>query len=269
MFPAGTAIDTSSAANGEILATTNDGATALLPADGVIYLLTPTPQPTFTPAAKPPAAHTSTAADLITLSGKVYKNARPFRPEPDGINYAFEGGVVKIPFTDLPDTIRKQYQYDPSKARKFAEEDAAAQQHLAEAQAESELATQRVKETADFLAQNECLMVVKIRQVTDEGALVDASTAYSATKERTKDVSTGLERRYTTESYQETEWAKLDEPVFIYGLETGHVDGDVWEGKVWFVGSKRYTTVLGATKTVRAYTASKEQASHTLSVATH
>ena len=48
-----------------------------------------------TPAPSP------TPATLTTLSGHTYKQARVFRVEPDGINYVFAGGMVKIPFTEL------------------------------------------------------------------------------------------------------------------------------------------------------------------------
>ena len=62
-------------------------------------------------------------ADLTTLSGHVYKAARPGTVEPDGITYFYAGGVSKIPFTDLPEAVRKQYGYDPTKAAAFAAAD--------------------------------------------------------------------------------------------------------------------------------------------------
>lgn len=107
----------------------------------------PGPAPTVRPAVSKP--HTAAAAppvdptpDLVTVSGKRYKHARVGTVDPDGINYFFDGGVVKIPFTDLPEGIRKQYGYDPKAAAAFAAQDAAVQQSLAETAASQELAVQ-------------------------------------------------------------------------------------------------------------------------------
>jgi hypothetical protein len=72
------------------------------------------------------------AADLTTLSGRTYKQARVMRVEPDGINYMFAGGIVKIPFTDLPEAVRKLYGYDPKQAAAFSEADAEAQRAASE-----------------------------------------------------------------------------------------------------------------------------------------
>ncbi len=80
------------------------------------------PRPTATPF-----------PDLVTLSGKAYRQARVFRVEPDGITYMFAGGMVKIGFADLPEATRKQYGYDPRKAATFEETDGAMQDAAARA----------------------------------------------------------------------------------------------------------------------------------------
>jgi hypothetical protein len=47
------------------------------------------------------------ADDFKTLNGKEYKNVTTSRVEPDGIGVRFSGGIVKIPFTELPKEVRE------------------------------------------------------------------------------------------------------------------------------------------------------------------
>ena len=81
---------------------------------------------------------TDSTTDLVTVSGRLYKHARVGSVDPDGITYFFDGGVAKIPFTDLPDAIRKQYGYDPKQASAFAAQDEVLQQRLADNAAAAE-----------------------------------------------------------------------------------------------------------------------------------
>ena len=106
---------------------------------GIALAQSPRPVPSSTPA--PP--------DLVTLSGQTYKAARVFRVEPDGITYAYTGGLSKIPFTDLPEAIRKQYGYDPAKAAAFASADDAQQATLAQAAHADAMAAQRQSRALD------------------------------------------------------------------------------------------------------------------------
>lgn len=153
-YPIGTRVDAVPAANGLVKVTTEDGATALVPAAGVIYGPKPTPVPTVRPGSAAPRVESTDdgAADLTTLSGKTYKQAVVFRVEPDGINYMFAGGMVKVPFGDLPEEVRKQFAYDPKKAAAFAAQDAAEQQRYV-AQAKAQVEAARLKEQAAEAAQ--------------------------------------------------------------------------------------------------------------------
>lgn len=261
-YPVGTPVEVVPMPRGQVRVTVQDGATALLPADSVRYIPTPIPKPTATPPATKSDIMPADAgtADLKTISGQIYKSARVFRVEPDGINYTFAGGMVKIPFTDLPEAIRKQYGYNPEKARKYAEQDAAVQQQLTDSQAAAMQATAQAKDREDALAKLEFYMVAKIRQVTDGGALVDAAVAQEVLRTRRVDTSTKLMRGHTTSTVKETDLVPLKEPVFIYGISKDYVDGDTLSGSAWLVGSYRYNTVAGAAKSVRAYANSKELA---------
>jgi hypothetical protein len=60
--------------------------------------------------------------DFKTISGKEYKNATVSRVEPDGIVVRFSGGIVKTPFTDVSDELRRKYNYDRDAAKQFAAE---------------------------------------------------------------------------------------------------------------------------------------------------
>lgn len=58
----------------------------------------------------------STIPDLTTTTGKIYKRFEVLRIEPDGLNIMHSGGVAKVPFEELSDSIQKKYGYDPAKA---------------------------------------------------------------------------------------------------------------------------------------------------------
>ena len=56
------------------------------------------------------------ADDFKTIGGKERKNVKVSRVEPDGIVISFSGGIVKLPFTELPEDVQKEYGYDSSAA---------------------------------------------------------------------------------------------------------------------------------------------------------
>jgi hypothetical protein len=70
------------------------------------------------------SASLTLADDIKTINGKEYKNATVTRVEPDGILLKFSGGVVKIPFTELPKELQEKYHYNPEASQKFAAESA-------------------------------------------------------------------------------------------------------------------------------------------------
>ena len=55
------------------------------------------------------------SADITTLDGKTYKDARVIGVEADGVQVSFHEGVVKVPFDQLPQELQRQYGYDPAK----------------------------------------------------------------------------------------------------------------------------------------------------------
>jgi hypothetical protein len=86
------------------------------------------------------------ADDIKTNSGKVFKNATVSRVEPDGILIRFSGGIVKVPFADLPEQVRKQYLYDSQKASTYASEQAAIVQQTNQMIEESNMQRREAKQ---------------------------------------------------------------------------------------------------------------------------
>src|SRR5439155_22388627 len=60
------------------------------------------------------------SADITTLDGKTYKDARVTGVEADGVHISFREGVVKVPFDQLPQELQRQYGYDPAKTTGIA-----------------------------------------------------------------------------------------------------------------------------------------------------
>ena len=77
------------------------------------------------------------------------------------------------------------------------------------------------------------------------------------------EVNTSLDKLAKKMDLQITQVTKdgaLCGSVFIYGLSEGMADRDWWSGTVYPAGFYEYTTVLGASKKIRAYAISKEMA---------
>ncbi len=55
------------------------------------------------------------SADITTLDGKTYKDARVTGVEANGVHITFREGVVEVPFDQLPQELQRQYGYDPAK----------------------------------------------------------------------------------------------------------------------------------------------------------
>jgi len=60
------------------------------------------------------------SADITTLDGKIYKDAKVTGVEADGVHISFRDGVVKVPFNQLPPELQRQYGYNPVKTAGIA-----------------------------------------------------------------------------------------------------------------------------------------------------
>ena len=203
-----------------------------------------------------------TPSDLTTLSGKTYKQARVFRVEPDGVNYMFAGGIVKIPFTDLSETIRKQYGYDPKAANTFARAEAAAQAQSAEQSAgvDPDLQNKRLAQigaaTNQQLRDDEAAKQTRLASLAGEIARKGMYIRATVLQVLDSGVLVSFRVRFGQSGWPEQDEA---EPMYVAGLNN-LADSDTWEGAVFPFGKFRYDSIGGSTKTIRGYALSAADA---------
>jgi hypothetical protein len=63
------------------------------------------------------------SADITTLDGKTYKDARVTGVEADGVHITFREGVVKVPLDQLPQELQRRYGYAPAKTTELHNDD--------------------------------------------------------------------------------------------------------------------------------------------------
>ena len=117
----------------------------------------------------------------------------------------------------------------------------------ATANTEKRLAAER--NMMEAIKKSELQVTATIRQVFPDGALADVeATTPEAAKKPTEKRN---KQNRPDEQLQN---------IFIAGLgiSDGLVDGDHWKGSIWLAGSRQYTAVTGATKTVRRFALSPE-----------
>jgi hypothetical protein len=112
------------------------------------------------------------ADDFKTIDGKEYKNAKVSRVEPDGIVITFSGGIVKLPFIELPGDVQKKYGYDSQAAATYTAEEnrrlaALAQQRQAEAQKRAEEREKYWSEQTQIKSQREA-EIQRQQRATDQ-----------------------------------------------------------------------------------------------------
>ena len=61
---------------------------------------------------------------LTTLSGTTYQNCRIVKVTPESITVMHDAGVTRVSFENLGEAWRRQFNYDPAKARAYAQEEA-------------------------------------------------------------------------------------------------------------------------------------------------
>jgi len=112
---------------------------------------------------------TGVGESLTDLSGKKYNNTKVTAVEPDAIVISHEAGVAKIPFTQLPEEIRKKHGYDPMKAEAFArsreKEQALA---MAEAVKKAEMAKKAEEENRSYSGLPRVKGVLTIREIESD-----------------------------------------------------------------------------------------------------
>jgi hypothetical protein len=63
------------------------------------------------------AVTASLADDIVTIDGQKYESVTDLEIKPDGIIFSLNPkngiGIIKVPFSNLPDNLKKKYNYDP------------------------------------------------------------------------------------------------------------------------------------------------------------
>ena len=65
-------------------------------------------------AAVPPGSN-----DLVTADGRIFRNVRVWKSEPDGVTIHHDDGLTKLEFPVLPEDWQKTYGYDPEAAAAY------------------------------------------------------------------------------------------------------------------------------------------------------
>jgi len=206
---------------------------------------------------------------ITTLSGTVYERCKITRIEPDGISVMYAKGIAKIPFTDLPEEYQKEHGYDPERAEEYSH--AAARSRADARQRQQELA-QRAQQRAEYeAAHKEAMNSIKksaveltgrVSQITENGALIaDAKMPHRYQEEI---VTPGFRpmdgnRQFVTKT-KYVSVANDYEPIFVIGAGSGFTDGAGWKATVYPAGTYKYTSVMGAGKTVKCFALSPEDA---------
>lgn len=86
----------------------------------------PAPGATNTAFEAGPAGQPSLPKTVRTRDGRTFENVELFRAEPDGLLIVYYGpaskGIAKLAFMDLPDDIRRAFNYDSSRAEQFRQD---------------------------------------------------------------------------------------------------------------------------------------------------
>jgi hypothetical protein len=98
------------------------------------------------------SASIALADDFKTTDGREYKNAKASRVEPDGIVITFSGGIVKLPFIELPGDVQKKYGYNSTAAAAYSAEENQKQSALAQQRKADE--QQRIEERQKYWSEH-------------------------------------------------------------------------------------------------------------------
>jgi len=209
------------------------------------------------------------ADDMTLPNGKTYTNYKVSRVEPDGITLTHSSGITKLFFWELPPDIQKQYNYNPEKARTYNKQ---AQAQQAAAWARQQEMAKRAQQRAEYEAAHKEVMknikesatelVGEVSQITEDGALIrDARVPFRYKEEVVTPGYTPMNsnRRFVTKTKYISAAADY-EPVFVIGGGRGFTDGAGWKATVYPAGTYKYTTVMGAGKTVKCYALTPEDA---------
>jgi hypothetical protein len=122
------------------------------------------------------ALDTSKPFSLTTLVGQKFKNCRITKATPEGITVVHDGGVARLSFAVLGDEWKQHFNYDPEKAREYAEVEEAKRKEV-----EAKVAEMKRKRAEAEEAQLAALAAAERRRLEAEAkALQDHQNSVAA-----------------------------------------------------------------------------------------
>jgi hypothetical protein len=197
------------------------------------------------------------AEDFKTVDHKEYKNAKVSRVEPDGIVIVFSGGIVKLPFVELPPEVQKKYGYDSQAAVEFQQKT-----YQADVDRARQLAESREKRQKDLEEQARSQPQPPPQERQSIAASMHGSTLDQRSSGKTvingtiaRVVDEGLEIRVSGIAFVGQERILDGTYVLFLGSHPGFYDDDRVQAVGIPAGSRDHTTVGGNTlhSTVRAF----------------
>jgi hypothetical protein len=115
------------------------------------------------------------ADDFKTNNGKEYKNATVTQVEADGIVVRTKVGISKLYFTELPEDVRKRFNYNPQQAAAFASAQATTVQRT----------NQQIEEANKQREKEKQVALESSRRATEEAAKAQNTTIEPGNKTAT------------------------------------------------------------------------------------
>ena len=200
------------------------------------------------------------ADDFKTVDGKEYKHATVSRVEPDGIVITFSGGIVKLPFVELPPDVQTKYGYDSQAAATYATEQNQKQVALQQQRKEDE--NKRTEERHKYWSEHATPTPQPVAPV--ERQSIASSMGGSALDQRPSGpqvmiygqvlnvVDEGLLISVRETNSFGTERIPSYAKVLLIGKFPGFYDEDKIQAVGRLVGAYEYTSVMGSKRTARA-----------------
>jgi len=106
----------------------------------------------------------------LLINGQFYTNARISSVTPAYVVLLFDGGGKKFPLSDLPPHLQKRFNYDPSKAAQFSDQEESRKQLAIERQAEAQDAAIKAQ---NALGEIQTVTIIKVIGGTPVKCLAD------------------------------------------------------------------------------------------------
>lgn len=127
---------------------------------------------------------------ITTRTGQSFYDCKIVRVHPDGVAFTHRDGAAKIPFRELPESLRREFRYDPKAEAQYKQEQAALRKQ------------EKAREKQREIAMQERLMEA---QMAEASYLASANTVYQPTSP-TPLMATSLPGEPVTVAYQSPSW---------------------------------------------------------------